>query len=267
MTKVGGAFEYIIKLLEYDQYAFSWEQLKAETTKTDAALQNELSRLIKKKEIIGLRARFYVILTPRFRGYGKPPVELYVQKLFEYLKRSYYLAFYSAAAYHGAGHQQVQQDYLVTKVPNIRDIKKGVIHLNMFATSTWPPKNIIQKKSDAGYFNISSPALTIADLIHYQSKLGGLNRMFAIIEELAEEIDAKDIMDLLAWYPHVSTIQRLGYMLTLIEVDQEITDLLLRYLSAHRHYPVLLSNEKGRSPGSTGNPWKVDVNINLENDL
>ena len=78
--------------------------------------------------------------------------------------------------------------YLITQFPNIRNIKKGVIFLDLFASSYWPHRNILQKKSDAGYFNVSSPALTAIDLIHYQSKLGGINRMLAIIEELVEEI-------------------------------------------------------------------------------
>lgn len=264
---MSGVSEYIVKLLGYEQYAFSWEELKTSTAKTDTALQNELARLVKKRELISLRAGFYLILSPRYRSYNKLPVELYVERLFKYLKKPYYLAFYSAAAFHGASHQQVQMDYLITRVPNIRHIKKGVIHLNIFATSTWPVKNVIQKKSDAGYFNVSSPVLTAMDLIHYQSKLGGLNRMLAIIEELAEEIKTDDVKDLLTWYPHVSTIQRLGYLLDQVKADHSVIELLQDYLNKHRHFPVLLSPQKNKKAGGTGNPWKVDVNVELESDL
>lgn len=264
---MSGVSEYLIKLLGYDQYAFSWEELKASTSKTEAALQNELARLVKKREIISLRAGFYLILAPRYRSYGKLPVELYVDKLFKYLEKPYYIAFYSAAAFHGAGHQQVQKDYLITGLPNIRDIKKGPTYLNTFATSTWPVKNIDKKKSDAGYFNISSPALTATDLIHYQSKLGGLNRIVTIIEELAEEIRLDDIKALLTWYPHVSTIQRLGYLLSKVSSEHTAIKPLLLYIKKHRHFPVLLRPEKNKNAGSTRNPWKVDINIDLQSDL
>lgn len=262
-----GVSEYIVKLLGYEQHAFSWEDLKVNSLKTDAALRNELARLIRKKEILSLRAGFYLILPPRYRSYGKLPLELYVDKLFAYMSKPYYIAFYSAAAFHGASHQQVQKDYLITQIPNIRDIKKSAIHLKMFAVSTWPAKNVIKKKSDAGYFNISSPALTAIDLIHYQSKLGGLNRMLAIIEELGEAIKPEDIKDLLTWYPHVTAIQRLGYLLNEIKAAPALLELLQDYLETHNHYPVLLSPQRNKKAGSTGNPWKVDVNIKLESDL
>ena len=261
------AAEYIVRSLQYEEYAFTWEELKNFSSKTDTALRNELARLTQKKEILNLRQGFYLILPPRYRSYGKLPLELYVEKLFKYLNKPYYIAFYSAAAFHGASHQQVQKDYLITQVPNIRNIKKGVIHVGVFATSNWPAKNILREKSDAGYFNISSPALTAMDLIHYQSKLGGMNRMLAIIEELTETISSKDIQDLLTWYPHTSTIQRLGFLLDELQADQPIIETIRRYLGKQTYYPVLLSPERTRKPGSTGNPWKVDVNIELESDL
>lgn len=264
---MAGVSEYIIDQLAKEQFAFSWNELTARIHKTEAALKNELARLVKKKEIVHLRAGFYIIIPPRYRSYGKLPVELYIDKLFTHLKKPYYLAFYSAANFHGASHQQVQRDYIITKVPNMLDVKKGSVHLKIFAASTWPEKNIIQKKSDAGYFKISSPALTAADLIHYQTKVGGINRVITTLEELTEIITSGDLQDLLSWYPHVSTIQRLGYLLEQAGAENDAIQLIKQYLKQHKHYPVLLSPEKGHRPGSTGNPWKVDVNIKIESDL
>ena len=57
----------------------------------------------------------------------------------------------------------------------------------LFTSAKWPTKIYWSKKSDAGNFKISSPALTAVDLIHHQTKLGGINRMLAVLEELAEE--------------------------------------------------------------------------------
>jgi len=262
-----GVAEYITKSLQYEEYAFTWEELKNNSSKTDVALKNELSRLVKKGEIIILRQEFYLILPPRYRSYQKIPLELYSEKLFKQLNKPYYIGLYSAAAFYGASHQQIQRDYLITHIPNIRNIKKGVIFIDVFASSFWPSKNILQKKSDAGYFNISSPALTVIDLIHYQSKLGGINRMLANIEELIEEIKLDDIEDLLSWYPHTSSIQRLGFLLSELQADAAIVNLLGDYLKGKKYYPVLLSPEKNKRPGSIENMWKVDVNIEMESDI
>ncbi|MCX6327297.1 MAG: type IV toxin-antitoxin system AbiEi family antitoxin [Bacteroidia bacterium] len=262
-----GVAEYISKSLQYEEYAFTWEELKKDSFKTDVALKNELSRLVNKGEIVNLRQGFYLILPPRYRSYHKVPLELYSEKLFKYLNKPYYIGLYSAAAFYGASHQQVQKDYLITQFPNIRNIKKGVIFLNLFACSYWPPKNILQKKSDAGYFNVSSPALTAIDLIHYQSKLGGINRILAIIEELMEEIKTNDIQELLSWYPHTSSIQRLCFLLSELQADPATVNLFSEYLKGENYFPVLLSPDKNRRPGSTDNIWKVDVNIELESDI
>jgi predicted transcriptional regulator of viral defense system len=259
--------DFVDKCLSYEQYAFSWEELKREVSKTELALRHEIVRLSKKKEIITLRQGFYLILPPRYRQYQRLPLELYVDRLFAYIRKPYYIAFFSAAAFHGASHQQVQQSYLMTKIPNIRHIKKGNNYLSIKATSHWPEKNISKRKSDAGLFNISSPALTAIDLIHYQTKMGGLNRILAILEELAESITAEDIKDLLQWYPHISSIQRLGLIFQELQMDQNLLGALQEYFNEKKIFPVLLSPNKDQKPGKANNPWKVDMNIHLDSDL
>lgn len=259
--------DFVNQCLAYEQYAFSWEELKAEIPKSDIALRHELVRLSGKKELLTLRQGFYLILPPRYKAFGKLPLELYAENLFRFLGKPYYIAFFSAAAFHGASHQQVQQSYLMTKVPNLRDIKKGNIYLSISATSKWPNKNIQQRKSDAGIFNISSPALTAIDLIHYQSKMGGLNRILTILEELTESITTEDIHELLQWYPHTSSIQRLGFLLEELQVENTLVLPLRDYLKNRNYFPVLLSPEKNSKPGKVNNTWKVDTNIELESDL
>lgn len=156
--------------------------------KSDIALKRELSRLVARKEIINLRKGFYLIIPPRYSNQEKLPVQLFVDKIFNYLDSNYYLGFYSAAKFHGAAHQQAQREYIMTNKA-LANIKKAALDIHFLTTTKWPIKNIIEKKSDAGIFRISSPALTSVDLIHHQNKLGGINRMLAIIEELSEELN------------------------------------------------------------------------------
>ncbi len=259
--------EYINELLSNEEYAFSWNEILQKSTKSEIALKRELSRLVVKKQIVNLRKGFYLIIPPRYKKSGVLPIELYLEKLFKYLQKDYYLAFYSASKFHGASHQQIQKDYVITSLPSVYDIKKKSVNINFFNASNWPKKNIIKKKSDAGYFNISSPALTLIDLVHYHRKLGGLNRMLANIEELSEELAEFDINNLLSWYPHKSTIQRTGYLLEEIQVDQVIIDQLYDYLQKSYFFPVLLSSKKGQKAGKAKNRWKIDVNLELESDL
>ena len=258
---------YIRTLQSYEIYAFSNEDVHKNCIAPETTLKAELVRLNKRNQIQNLRKGFYVIIPAKYQNVSKVPVQLYVERLFNYLQKNYYLGLYSAAAFHGAAHQQIQQDYIICNGSKMRDIKKDSFNLNFFQTTHWPKKNIIQKKSDAGLFNISSPALTLADLLHHQNKLGGLNRMLAIIEELAEIIQREDIQELITWYPHVNTFQRMGYLLEQFDVSQDILEIIQQHLRQQKVYPMLLSPMNNEKPGSANNRWKIDINITLENDL
>jgi predicted transcriptional regulator of viral defense system len=261
------AKKFIKHLLSIECYSFSYEEITQHTDGKGTSLKFELARLKDKKEIINLRKGYYLIIPPRYSKQGQLPIQLYIDKLFKSLNRSYYLGFYSAAKFHGASHQQTQRDYIMTEKPKLNDIVKDTFNMRFFTTAIWPNKNIIDKKSDAGIFKISSPALTAVDLIHHQSKLGGLNRMLAVLEELAEEINQNDILELLTWYPHKSTLQRFGFLLEKVQADQTLSKQIKQHLEQSKFFPVLLSPKSRQKPGAVNNPWKVDVNIKLESDL
>jgi len=261
------AKEYIKYLLSIENYSFSLEEIAQHTDGEGTSLKFELARLIEKKEIVNLRKGFYLIIPPRYSKQGKLPIQLYIEKLFKSLNRKYYLGFYSAAKFHGASHQQSQRDYVMIEKPKLNAIEKSVFDIRFLTTAKWPNRNIIEKKSDAGIFKISSPALTAVDLIHHQTKLGGLNRMLAILEELKEEIDQNDITKLLTWYPNKSTLQRFGFLLEEIDANQKLCKQIKTHLQQSKFFPVLLSPKSGQKPGSVDNFWKVDVNIKLESDL
>ncbi len=258
---------YIKQCLSVEEYSFSLHELQTVIDKSEASIKSELSRLIEKKAIINLRKGFYLIIPPRYSKQGQIPIQLYIEKLFKFLNRNYYLGFYSAAKFHGASHQQTHRDYLMTEKPKLNNIGKRSFDIRFFTTAKWPRKNILAKKSDAGIFKISSPALTAVDLIHHQTKLGGINRMLAILEELVEEISQNDIAELLTWYPHKSTLQRFGFLLEEVNADQKLSNQIKQYLKKTTFFPVLLSPKTGQKPGAVDNCWKVAINIKLGSDL
>ncbi len=255
--------EYIRQLLSQEEYAFSLKEILRETGKGETAVKRELSRIVEKKEIINLRKGFYLIIPPRYSSAQKLPVQLYCEKLFRHLNRKYYLGLYTAAKIHGASHQQVHRDYILIEKPKLNDIKRKNFDIRFFTSSYWPAKNIIAKKSDAGIHHLSSPSLTLADLIHYHTKIGGLNRVLTITEELAEEFEMQDFRNLLGWYPHKSTVQRMGFLLDELGVNNDLSEMIFQNLKSGKFFPVLLSPRSSQKPGATKNRWKIDVNIKL----
>ncbi|MCB9196583.1 MAG: type IV toxin-antitoxin system AbiEi family antitoxin [Flavobacteriales bacterium] len=258
--------EYISELQSYEQYSFSWEEILLNCSKTEKALRRELSRLVEKKDVLNLRKGFYLIIPPRYSHQGMLPIQLYVDKLFKYIQRPYYLGFYTAAKFHGAGHQQIQKDYVKTLNPTLEPINRNSIKIQFLTTSSWLDLNIQKKKSDAGYFNVSSPALTAIDLIDYQTQLGGLNRMLAILEELIEEISEHDLSTLMEWYPNKSSIQRLGYLFEYLDADEQLLNIIANRLKEEKLYPVFLSPKSTKEIIHKSKRWKVKVNLKLESD-
>lgn len=260
------AKEYINHLLSVESYSFSLEEISQHTSSEKSALKFELARLVEKKEIVNLRKGYYLIIPPRYSKQGSLPIQLYIDKFSKSLNRNYYLGFFTAAKFHGASHQQTHREYVMIEKPKLRNIQRNGIDIRFFTSTQWPAKNIGEKKSDAGYFKLSSPALTAVDLIHHQTKLGGINRLLAILEELSEEITNPDINDLLTWYPYKSTLQRLGFILDEMETGIDLCP-LEEHLRSGSYFPVLLSPGANQKPGSVDNCWKVDENVKLESDL
>lgn len=258
---------YIEDFLAREQFCFSWEEWLEKSGKSEVAAQRMLSKLVSKGDLINLRQGFYLILPPRYKNQQFLPLSLFVDQLFHFLERNYYVGLYSAASLYGASHQQVMRDYILTPLPKLHNIQKGNFDIQFLSLAYWPEKNILTKKSDAGYYQVSSPALTAVDLIHHHKKLGGMNRVYTVLVELMEEISPEDMTALLSWYPFKSSLQRLAYLLEQADGEDSILALLKLYFKDKKYFPVLLSPRSGQRAGAVYNSWKVDVNVHLDSDI
>src|SRR5690606_20352604 len=112
-----------------------------------------------------------------YRAKGIIPTSLYVNDLMKFLNRDYYVGLLNAAAYHGAAHQQPQSYSIITEGIALRLIKNDKVEINFNVKKSWNRKDVIKKKVDTGYINISSPELTALDLVFYYKDVGGFNRV------------------------------------------------------------------------------------------
>lgn len=146
------------------------------------------------------------------------------------LGRSYYLALLSAAAYHGASHQQPQEFFVMTVLPVMRPMEKRGMKVNFISKSDFPDALLETVKTEAGCLNISNPVLTAADLVQFERHVGGLNRVVVVLEELCERIepDAFDA-DLVGLVP-VTVLQRLGFLFERVLGRKDLADALFETL-------------------------------------
>ena len=236
---------------------------------TAIAIKSALSRLTAKGNIVSLHKGYYLIIPPQFRTKGIQPPHLFLDAFMCHLQRTYYLGLLNAAAFHGASHQQPQEHFVMTNFPVLRPTQKKGLKINYVSIKEIPNTLIEKRKTESGYLNISNAALTAADLIQFERRVGGLNRASTVLNELAEVIRPADFSPVLIQHVHASTLQRLGFILENICHHTELADSLFGAMKTEKlklfRIPLKSSQETKRF--SSHNRWKVIVNTEIETDF
>lgn len=250
------------------KYNFTTESLHNQLGVSENALKKSLQRLKSQEAVVMVRRGFYVIVPPEYRAKGIIPTSLYVNDLMKFLNRDYYVGLLNAAAYHGAAHQQPQSYSIITEGIALRPIKNDMVSINFYIKKSWNKKNIVKKKVDTGYINISSPELTALDLVNYFNEVGGFNRVATVIEELKEAMRADQLVETIKQYEEISVVQRLGYLLEYVLEEIELSNALYGYLEPIGFYPTLLRPQRKKPENMiTGNKWKIVPNVEIEADI
>lgn len=255
--------KYLIGVRAQGRYAFTAEELKNKFDLSPNALNQILYRLKQKREIALIRQGFYVIIPPEYSKQGIIPPYLYIDDLMKSLDKPYYVGLLSAAALHGAAHQQPTAYTVITKSPAPRNVDN--LKILFFSKQEFLQDGIIQKKTPAGYIHVSSPELTALDFFDYIYKFG-INRIATILQELSEEMKPSLLLKIARQYPSTAAIQRLGYILETVASSEKLSDALWKILNERTFYPVPLSPQKDKK-GEIDNKWKIIQNMEIESDL
>lgn len=253
---------YLSEIQAKGRYAVTLTELKNRFDASEKAIKQNIYRLKSKNQLAQVRKEFYVIVPPQYSNRGMIPSTLFIDDLMQYLNREYYIGLLSASALHGAGHQQPMQFQVMIKKPPLRSIKNKKLNIHFFVKSKWQEADITEKKTETGYIKVSSPALTAFDLVHYNKKIGGLNRIIPILEDLVESINSNDL-NKTAMAQKIPDMQRLGYLLEQLGNEKLETVLFKRIARKPlREIPISLAH-KNRE-GALNNKWNVIINTELD---
>ena len=256
---------FLVELQEKGRYAFTFDDLRNYFDLSEESLLQGLFRYKQKKQVAQIRKGFYAIITPEYSKQGMLPYHLFIDDLMKSLNKPYYVALLSASALHGAAHQQPMEYYIIAQTPAPRSINSKKLKISFLSKNTWEQDDIIQKTTDAGYINVSSPELTALDLLVYVEKIG-LNRITTVFHELAQSIKVSSLSRTIKKYPNTPIIQRMGYIMDKVLNEKKISDVLLKNLNDRTVSPVLLSTQVSKN-GLLDETWKVIINMEIESDL
>ncbi|MBC7778295.1 MAG: type IV toxin-antitoxin system AbiEi family antitoxin [Phycisphaerae bacterium] len=261
--------KWIEQQLSLGKYGFALSVLRKNfAEQTEAALKLALKRLSDKVKILSVYKGYYLILPPQYSSKGILPLTLFLDTFMKFLERPYYVALLNAAAYHGASHQQPQEYFVMTNFPVLRATHKKGMKINYISVKHIPEILLEQRKTEAGYLNISNSALTATDLIQFEKRIGGLNRATTVLNELADVLHPTDFNTELLNYAPTTTLQRLGYLLDFSCNKTELADALYDAMEKHplNCFRIPLKASGVTKGFSSENRWKVIVNTEIEID-
>jgi predicted transcriptional regulator of viral defense system len=233
-------------------------------------IQNTLYRLSKKKKIQSVWRDFYAVILPEYGLQGIIPPMAYIDKLMTFLGKEYYVGLLSAAALQGASHQAAMEFFVITNSECLRDKQKNNIKINFVTKKHIPQQLVSQITVNSGYVNVSYPEMTAFDLLIYEKNIGGINRVATVLSELAENLDFDKITEEFLKSISISVIQRMGYLLDLLEYAELSNKLLKKSQKAgitFRKYPLsVLSEKRNFADFEINDKWKIIINEQIETD-
>lgn len=214
-------------------------------------------RLKNSGRLVQIRQGFYVIVPPRYLERGVP-VFMYIDDLMTSLNRQYYVSLFSAAALHGAGHQQPMDLQLMISKPAMRDISQTMVEIKFYLRTSWKNVHLEQRKTETGYLQLAGPELTLTDLVRYHHLIGGIARISLVIEEILEKVSHKVLCDVLKT-ERSPVIQRVAFLCKRFNWESGFQELL----QSRRLRKIDLDLNEGEH-GSLDREFKIRVNTELE---
>lgn len=236
-------------------------------SKTDS-LNRALYRAQEKGVIMSPWQNFYVAIPMEYRLKGEVPPSFYIDHLMRFLGREYYVSLLSAATLNGAGHQRAMVFQVTVQGKQIRSAVKNGTLLDFNLKKKIPSLYINKVKVQTGYMNVSCPELTALDLVSQEEKVGGLSQVAEVLIELAERMKWDESKLALFDYFNAPVVQRLGYLLDLIEESELANGLMqLAKQTGKIVRKVRLKQSKPETEDmEIDKKWKIIINQKIETD-
>lgn len=246
------------------RYTFTRQDAEEASGGSFVAVQSALRRLKKSGRIVSPRRGFYVLVPAEHRAAGSPPASWFIDDLMTYCRCQYYVGLLSAAALHGAAHQQPMVFQVLTDKLNAR-MRIGRVTIDARksrAVGRYPTTSI---QTETGTMTVSTPEATALDLVRFPKAAGYWNNLATVLAELAESMDPLRLVEA-AGLGQLPDAQRLGYLLDVVGQEQ-LAAPLAEWLSAQRTTVVSLRTDKGDGEHPIDPRWRLVPNEEVEPDL
>jgi len=268
MASVAGAADspiaaWVDSLQAAGRYTFTHRDLRQLSGRSPVAIESALRRLKQRGRLRCPRRGFFVIVPVEYRSAGCPPASWFVADLMRFLGQRYYVGILSAAALHGAAHQQPMTFQVVTGRVT-RTASAGRVRIEFHKSRSVSRMPVVEMPTDTGRMRVASPELTAFDLVRYPAAAGYWSNIATVLGELAERMQPAALARC-ARLQAVPDVQRLGYVLETLD-RRDLADVLEARLARERVRPVLLAGKHRRGRARPHARWRVVPNVAMEVD-
>lgn len=254
--------KFVDRLQESGRYTFTREEAAYSCGLSDVALRHAALRLQKQNRLVMPRRGFFVLVPLEYRSAGAPPPAWYIDALMRFHGRPYYVGLLSAAALHGAAHQQAQEFQVVTDRA-LRPVTVGRTPLRFLYKRHQARTSTVAWKVETGTMLVSSPEATAFDLVRYPIAAGGLGNIVSVLAELAEKIDPERLLKAADAETELAAVQRCGLLLELAGAGDKI-ERLAAWIANRRPRTIPLRADRDAKGAPKSQRWRLLVNERIE---
>lgn len=253
---------FVDGLLACGRHTFTAAEARAGLGTSPVAVYHSLRRLRKRGKLAMPRQGFYLIVDPEHRQLGALPPAAWIDDLMRFHRVPYYVGLLTAAAMHGASHQQPQEFQVITGTV-LRPLTVGRVRVRFFFRRRMDVAAVEQRKTSSGFIPVSTPETTAYDLVRYRKGAGSVDHVATVLPELAERIDGGKLLEVASRSDELPVIQRLGYLLERTGHPELVGGLAERVQSRK---PRMVPLEPGSSEKISARDlrWRVLVNTTIE---
>ena len=180
------------------------------------AVKKALQRLARRRRVAKVKSYFYVIVPLEYLHSGGPPPSWFINDLMKAMEQPYYVGLLSAAALHGASHQQPQEFQIFTDRP-VRPMEVGRARIRFFVNKRVADTEVQNVKTPTGAMRVSTPESTAVDLVRFANAAGHLDNVTAVLADLAPLLDPKRLLKVVRASGDLPNAQRLGHLLERVQ--------------------------------------------------
>lgn len=203
----------------------------------------------------------YVVIPPEYRSWGVVPADWFIDPMMRHLDRTYYVAFLSAAARHGAAHQ-APQSFQVVVDRQLEDREIGRVRLHFVKNADVARADRTEMNSHTGSYLVATREMTLVDLAWRPREGGGMSNVATVLRDIGG-LDGERLARLAASRGR-GTARRLGWLLENFRSD--VDTFWLEQLARPREGVPALLIPGNRARGSVDPAWGVRINGTVEPD-